>query len=703
MQEHCENSVRCKLRLLSALPGRERWESNEIKNQDIVCAYISATLKNEQGVSDVVVNARTGRILVLFESAVWPNGARQALYTSLQKVAAKVKHFAFEPEPSPNPPATTKQPLLSRVSDLPGFVSSINAGQTPLLPLAVYSGLNTLVKIAVPLSAGLAISSTALGGLPILAKIGLRSQIAQLAVLSASYFALTALEGAIEHRRVQKWTGYANAVEHRLRTQVMDHIRNMDTADQNDKAVSDFFSILDNDIPNIKNFLLKVPHSAIEKSLTFTIAGASLAVLSPVSLLLALIPLPFIHFATARGNDNIRQGYMDKAQERDRFNRLLSDNLQGLTTIKEFTAENRESERLHQASLHYQQVNSRADSNASGWTALLKLSVNFTVVIPIIYGAFRVITEKQNFRSFSIQTAFLPSLVMATQGIHDDIHLYQSAKTAQARLKDLLAIQPTITNGPLRLDVDRAVRGELILDNISFAYRGKDNAVDNLSMHIAPGKITALVGTTGSGKSTLARLLMRLYETEQGHITLDNHDLSEYALHDLRRNIAMVSQDTHLFAGTIADNIRYGSPSASHEELLAAASQAQALDFISALPAGFDTLVGDGGTTLSGGQRQRLSLARAILKNAPILILDEATSAVDNETEFEIQKAITQNALPHQTTIIIAHRLSTVRQADNIYVIENGGVKESGTHKELLQRDGQYAKLWGLQINDHSN
>jgi ATP-binding cassette, subfamily B, bacterial len=261
------------------------------------------------------------------------------------------------------------------------------------------------------------------------------------------------------------------------------------------------------------------------------------------------------------------------------------------------------------------------------------------------------------------------------------------------RVLDLLALPIPPSLGNQTLD---QVKGEVRFEQITFAYPGRHPAVQDLSLLIPAGQTIGIVGATGSGKSTLAKLLLRFYELQQGQIFLDGVEIRQLQRSELRRHLGWVSQEVFLFPGTVAENITYGSFSASEDDVRQAAKLAEAHEFIIGLPQAYDTIIGERGQKLSGGQRQRLAIARAVLKNPPILILDEATSAVDNETEVAIQRSLAQ-ITQNRTTIAIAHRLSTIRNADQIYVIDQGRILEQGTHEQLLTQQGAYARLWSVQ------
>ncbi|MEM7734472.1 MAG: ABC transporter ATP-binding protein, partial [Deinococcota bacterium] len=262
------------------------------------------------------------------------------------------------------------------------------------------------------------------------------------------------------------------------------------------------------------------------------------------------------------------------------------------------------------------------------------------------------------------------------------------------RIRDVLSATPGVTDPPQGANLARA-RGDLVLDHVSFAYQAED-VLQDVTVNVPAGSSLALVGPTGAGKSTLANLLARFYDPQAGQIKLDGHDLKDISLASLRRNLSVVQQDVFLFYASVAENIRFARPNATDEEVISAAKVASAHDFIEALPQGYDTLVGERGVKLSGGQKQRLSIARAVLKDAPVLILDEATSAVDTETETQIQAAL-RELMNNRTSVVIAHRLSTIRDADQIAVLDHGRVVELGKHEDIADSGGLYTRLLAKQ------
>jgi ATP-binding cassette subfamily B protein len=316
----------------------------------------------------------------------------------------------------------------------------------------------------------------------------------------------------------------------------------------------------------------------------------------------------------------------------------------------------------------------------------------------LLFGGMEV--EKGNLAvgTYSVLVFMTQRLLWPLTRLGQTLDLYQRAMASTARVMDLLDTPITIHSGdnPLALE---DVRGAIAFNHITFAYNQRQAVIEEFNLNIPAGATIAIVGSTGSGKSTIVKLLLRFYEIQKGSITLDGMDIREIVLYDLRRAIGLVSQEVFLFHGSVRENIAYGNPHVSDDEIIVAAKMAEAHDFIMDLPEGYDTIVGERGQKLSGGQRQRLSIARAILKNPPILILDEATSAVDNDTEAAIARSLT-HITENRTTIMIAHRLSTIRHADCIYVVEKGQIVEQGKHEDLVTLGGVYSNLWKVQTGE---
>jgi ATP-binding cassette subfamily B protein len=319
----------------------------------------------------------------------------------------------------------------------------------------------------------------------------------------------------------------------------------------------------------------------------------------------------------------------------------------------------------------------------------------------MVYGGLLVIEGQLNVGAYSVLVFMTQRLLWPLTRLGQTIDLYQRAMASTTRVLDLLDTRPNIVGGQQRLPLETA-QGQVTFQDICFEYSDDSRPViRDLSLTIPAGDTVAVVGATGSGKTTLVKLLLRFYDVQSGTIRLDDLDIRDLRLTDLRRAIGFVSQDVFLFHGTVRENIAYGTFDAGLDQIVAAAKVAEAHDFITSLPQGYDTVVGERGQKLSGGQRQRLSIARAVLKDPPVLILDEATSSVDNETEAAIQRSM-ERIIVGRTTIVIAHRLSTVRNADRIYVLEKGLLREQGRHQDLVTGDGIYANLWRVQTGQRT-
>ncbi|RZD34120.1 MAG: ABC transporter, partial [Methanobacteriota archaeon] len=297
--------------------------------------------------------------------------------------------------------------------------------------------------------------------------------------------------------------------------------------------------------------------------------------------------------------------------------------------------------------------------------------------------------------SYSVMIFMMQRLLWPLTRLGETFDLYQRAMVSTTRVLNLLDTEISVQEGDKELDITK-VKGDIRFEDVSFAYPEREEVISNLSLSVKPGSTQAIVGSTGSGKTTLIRLLLRFHDNSSGEIFLDGSEIKNLKIKSLRSSISLVTQTIILFPGTVTQNIAYGKEGATEDEIISSAKTAEAHDFIMKLPFGYETQIGEGGHKLSGGQRQRLSIARAVLKDAPILVLDEATSSVDNETEEALQKSL-EVISKDRTTIVIAHRLSTIRHSDSIIVLDDGKVIESGTHEELLANNSQYSKLWNVQ------
>jgi ATP-binding cassette subfamily B protein len=413
---------------------------------------------------------------------------------------------------------------------------------------------------------------------------------------------------------------------------------------------------------------------------------------------MALVPMPIIVYGSVWFQRKLGPRYSKVREQVGMLSSQLANNLGGIATIKSYTAEKHEIERIRRESLLYSERNRSAILLSSAFSPLIRMVIVSGFIAIMMFGGQLALSGQLNIGIYSLLVYITQRLLWPLTSLGETFDQYQRAMASTTRVLDLIDTPIQIQDGGKSLPLEQ-VKGSLTLEGVDFAYSNGVQVLKGLSLEMPAGKTTAIVGATGAGKTTVIKLLLRLYEVTAGHIRLDGYDLRDLRLSDLRAAIGLVSQDVFLFHGTVRENILYGTFDASDEAVIEAAKTAEAHEFIMQLPKGYDTVVGERGQKLSGGQRQRISIARALLKNPPILILDEATSSVDNETEAAIQRSLERIAVG-RTTIIIAHRLSTVRNADHIFVLEGGKLKESGRHEDLVSIGGIYAALWRVQMGE---
>ena len=374
----------------------------------------------------------------------------------------------------------------------------------------------------------------------------------------------------------------------------------------------------------------------------------------------------------------------------------MNNNLQGITTIKSFTAESREAQRVNLASGSYRTANRDAIRLSASFVPLIRMAILFAFSANMLVGGWMALDGELDVGAYAILVFITQRLLWPLTRLGQTFDLYQRAMASTTRVLDLVDTKIGIIEGD---GILTDIQGEIAFKDIKFTYPGRESVLNDINFEVKAGTTVGLVGSTGSGKTTLTRLLMRFHDPLSGTVEIDGNNIRDLKLESLRGTIALVSQNTTLFPGSVKENIAYGNPDSSFEQIEYAAGIAEATGFISELPNGIETNIGEDGHKLSGGQRQRLAIARAVLKNAPILVLDEATSNVDNETEAALQRSIEKISV-NRTTLIIAHRLSTIRNADTIIVLDSGEISEVGTHNELIRKNGIYSRLWAVQTGE---
>jgi len=559
----------------------------------------------------------------------------------------------------------------------------------------ICSILNKIFDLAPPAIIGAAVDVVVQKQNSLIAQIGIKDLFGQLVVLSIISALIWSLESAFEYAYNWLWRNLAQRIQHDLRLDAYTHIQNLELAYFEDRSTGGLLSILNDDINQLERFLDGGANEVIQVITTVIIIGGGFFILSPSLAWWAMLPMPFILWGAITFQKSLAPRYADVREKVSLLNGQLSNNLSGITTIKSFTTEEYEARRIERESEAYKKSNRRAIALSAAFIPLIRFLILFGFTATLLIGGREAIAGRLSVGNYSVLVFITQRLLWPLTRLGQTLDQYQRAMASTNRVMHLLYTPIAIHSGHISLPVQQ-VQGEVQLNNVTFAYREGFPVIKNLTLYVPAGKTIAIVGSTGSGKSTVVKLLLRLYEIQSGTITLDGINLQDLKLPDLRRSIGLVSQDVFLFHGTVAENIAYGSFEASLAEIIEAAKIAEAHDFIMQLPQGYDTIVGERGQKLSGGQRQRIAIARAVLKNPPILILDEATSAVDNETEAAIQRSLERITI-ERTTIAIAHRLSTVRNADCIYVMEQGSIVERGRHEELLERGGIYASLWRVQ------
>ena len=562
---------------------------------------------------------------------------------------------------------------------------------------ALFSVLNKVFDVLPELLIGVAVDVVVNQKASFLARMGLPDPMHQLYALVMLTVLVWACESLFEYLYALRWRGLAQNLQHELRNAAYAHLQALPPDTIARERSGRLMALLNEDVNQIERFLNTGANDLIQVFCSTLLVGAVFFTLTSSLAVLALLPMPLILLGAFWFQKRLYPRYAAAREAAATVSSRLNNNLAGMATIQAYTAESFEAEHVRAASDQFRQRNAAAIRVAAAITPVIRMAVLAGFVATLLYGGWLTLQGRLGVGSYSALVYLTQRLLWPMTRLADMTDLYQRAMASVNRVMDLLDT-PMPARGAATLA--SPVRGEIRFENLVFAYDTR-RAVDEVSLVVPAGHTVALVGGTGSGKSTLLKLLLRFLAPAQGRILIDGQDIATLDPADLRRHLGYVAQEPFLTDGSIAENIAYGERQPDMAKVETAARAAEAMDFIDMLPLGLDSEVGERGAQLSGGQRQRIALARALYREPAVLILDEATSAVDNETEAAIQRSLARIA--HQrTSLIVAHRLSTVRHADAVHVMEDGRIVESGTHDELLVRDGTYAALWRLQTGESS-
>jgi ATP-binding cassette subfamily B protein len=588
---------------------------------------------------------------------------------------------------------------MGEIGPLRRLVEHTSSHKKTIRLASACSVINKIWDLAPPLLIGLAVDVVVLKENSFLAGMGVLDPWNQLILLSIVTFAVWGFESLFEFFYGVLWRNLAQTVQHELRLDTFNHVQKQGMGWFDERQRGDILAILNDDINQLERFLDKGANDLLQVSTTVVVVGAIFIAISWKVALFAVLPIPIIVWGSFRYQRSLEPKYAKVRDSAGKMNALLENDLAGMSTIQSFTAEERESVRVESLSEDYREANRAAIKLSAAFTPLIRMAILCGFTATLLLGGWLTLEGTLAIGAYSVLVFMTQRLLWPLTRLGETFDLYQRAMASSTRVLDVLESPMEIEDGEIAPAEDEISKANLILENVNFGYPEREKIFSNLNLTIEAGKTIGVVGSTGSGKTTLVRLLLRFADIDSGSIKWVDSDIREWKLKSLRSSIALVDQHITLFPTTILENIRYGNPDSNDEDVKNAAMVAEATDFIESLPEQWGTMIGEGGHRLSGGQRQRLAIARAVLKDAPLLILDEATSAVDNETEAALQRSITKVS-QDRTTVIIAHRLSTIRNADRIIVLEKGEIVEDGSHEELVDMNKIYSRMWSVQTGN---
>ena len=481
-------------------------------------------------------------------------------------------------------------------------------------------------------------------------------------------------------------------IEYDMRAEIFAHYQKLSFSFYDDQKVGQLMSRVTSDLFDITELLHHGPENLTISFIKIIGALIILCTISPQLTIAAFILVPFMICYAYFFNKKMKKAFKKNRVKIAAINEKIEDNLSGIRVVKSFANEDIECGKFKKGNDLFLESKKDSYHYMGMYNAGLTAFTTMINVIVIAVGGIGITRGWVNITDFVTFLLYINIFTEPVKVLIDFTEQFQNGYSGYERFLEILSVEPDIKEKPDAVEL-KDVKGEITFDNVSFRYKdGIEEVLSGISFNVTPGRYVALVGPSGAGKTTLCSLIPRFYEATEGSIRIDGKDIKDVTLKSLRDNIGVVQQDVYLFMGSIKENIRYGKPDATDDEVIAAAKLANAHAFIEAFENGYDTDIGQRGVKLSGGQKQRLSIARVFLKNPPILIFDEATSALDNESEQIVQESLEKLA-KNRTTFVIAHRLTTIENAEEIFMLTDEGIKERGTHKELMELDGEYAHM----------
>lgn len=573
---------------------------------------------------------------------------------------------------------------------LPQLWKSLAEFRFDAVRASIYSVLNTLFDIMPEILIGMAINVVVSKEQSFLAQLGIEDPWQQILALGALSLFIWMAESLFEYLYLLGWRNLAQKVQHRLRIRCYAKMQELDLGFFEEENTGNLLSILNDDINQLHVFLDIGIHQILNVIVVVIGVGSVFFYLSPQIALVAFTPVPAILFGAIWFQTRANPIYARLRQQVGLLASRINNNLGGMLTIRTYNRENFELQVLEKDSLAYLEANEKAIRTSSAFIPVIRMAILCGFIGTFVWGAHLVIEEQLAVGSYGVLVFLTQRLLWPLTNIGKVLDTYERAMASSRRILAILHTPIEIGSGQ---QVCPPTPFAIEISHLHFRYASGKEVLKGIHLKIEPGTTTALVGSTGSGKSSLAKLLLRFYEAQEGQIRIDGIDIRDLQVNSLRQHIAFVSQEVYLFHGSVRENLLYGKADASPAELERACRKAEAWNFIQQLPEGLDTVIGERGVKLSGGQRQRIALARALLKESQLLILDEATSAIDTETERAIQKSL-RDLAKTRSLLVIAHRLSTVVEADQICVMNEGQIVARGSHAELLEKSELYRKLW---------